>query len=302
MNKAIPFLLLILTMFLWAANFHLVKIALAFYQPISVAAIRFLFAVITLVILCYIQFGKKFTLFKFSKKEWFYLFLASFLGIFLTIYFFNLGLKTTSAINGSLIIATSPAITAVFANIILKSKLAKMQWIAICLSFLGVLLILLKGDLSVLLQLSIEPGDIYILMMAIVFSLSQIVILKYLKHIDSLILTTITTLISLVLFALFSFNELTITEIPLDLKFWASILSMGVLGSGIAYTAFYFCVVKIGATTSSLYMNLIPFFTVLLAFPFGEKIYGIQLIGGVIIIIGLLIFGISKKKQLISQN
>lgn len=302
MKKAIPFLLLIITMFFWAANFHLVKIALDFYQPISVAAIRFLFAVITLIVFCYLQFGRKFKLFKFSKKEWFYLFSASFLGIFLTIYFFNLGLKTTSAINGSLIIATSPAITAVFANIILKSKLVKMQWIAICISFLGVLIILFKGDLRALLQLSLVPGDIYILMMAIVFSMSQIVIIKYLSHIDSLILTTITTLISLMIFSIFSVNELTITKIPLDFRFWISILSMGILGSGIAYTAFYYCVVKVGATTSTLYMNLIPFFTVLLAFPFGEKIYGIQMLGGVIIIVGLLIFGISKKKQLMSKS
>ena len=302
MNKAIPFLLLIITMFFWAANFHLVKIALVFYDPLSVAAIRFLFAVITLVVFCYLQFGKKFKLFKFSKKEWWYLFLASFLGIFLTIYFFNLGLKTTSAINGSLIIATSPAITALFANIILRNKLTRLQWIAICLSFFGVLLILLKGDLKVLLELSFEPGDIYILMMAIVFSMSQIVIIKYLSHIDSILLTTITTLISWVIFALFSINEISVTTLPLDYKFWVSILSMGILGSGIAYTAFYYCVVKVGATTSSLYMNLIPFFTVLLAFPFGEEIYGIQLFGGLIIIVGLLVFGISKKKQMITEN
>jgi drug/metabolite transporter (DMT)-like permease len=297
MNKAIPFLLLITTMFLWAANFYAVKIALEFYTPLSVATLRFLFGVLTLILLFYIQFGKKLIHFKFTKREWLHLFLTSFFGIFLTIYFFNMGLKTTSAINGSLIIATSPAITAVFSNIILKRKLSTMQWAAICLSFFGVLLILLKGDLSALMQLSIEIGDIYMLLMAIVFSMSQILIIKYLSHIDSLVLTTITSLISLVIFGLFSAKELVITEIPSDYAFWSSILFMGILGSGIAYTAFYYCVIKLGATTSSLYMNLIPFFAVLLAFPFGEKIYSIQLIGGGIIIIGLLIFGVSKKKQ-----
>jgi len=213
-----------------------------------------------------------------------------------------MGLKTTSAINGSLIIATSPAITAIFASIMLKSKLSLLQWIAIILSFFGVLLILLKGDISALMKLSIETGDIYMLLMAIVFSMSQIIISKYLSHVDSLVLTTITSIMSLVLFVLFSMKELIITEIPTDFSFWSSILFMGILGTGIAYSAFYYCIVKLSATTSSLYMNLIPFFTVLLAFPFGEKIYGIQLVGGGIIIIGLLIFGFSKKKDIFKIN
>ncbi len=302
MHKAIPFLLLILTMFVWAANFYAVKIALEVYGAMSVAAWRFLFGVLTLVLLVYMQFGKKGIRFKFTKKEWFYLFLTSFFGIFLTIYFFNMGLKTTSAINGSLIIATSPAITAIFASVILKGKLSKLQWTAIFLSFFGVLLILLKGDFGSLLQLSIEIGDSYMLLMAIVFAMSQIIISKYLAHVDSLVLTTITSLISLLLFGLFSMKELVLTEMPTGFPFWSSILFMGILGTGIAYTAFYYCIVKLGATTSSLYMNLIPFFAVLLAFPFGEKIYGVQLIGGGITIVGLLIFGVSKKKQNVPKN
>lgn len=295
MSKTITLLLLVITMLFWAANFHVVKIALHSYSPMGVAAWRFFFGIISLFIILYFQFGISLFKFKFSIKEWWYMFLTSFFGIFLTIYFFNLGLKTTSAVNGSLIVATSPAITAIFTFLFQKKKITLIQWLAIVISFFGVAIILVKGDFGKLAQLQFEIGDVYILLMAIVFSLSQIIVSKYLPHIDATVMTAITSLMAFILFTLFSLPELLSTPIPYDLYFWSSILFMSILGTGIAYTAFYFCVVKLGATTSTLYMNLIPFFAVLLAFPFGEEIYPIQVLGGILVILGLLLFGFSKK-------
>ncbi|WP_109098704.1 DMT family transporter [Aquimarina sp. AU58] len=297
MTKIITFLFLILTMLFWAANFHVVKITLEFYSPVSVAALRFFFGVLSLFLLVYLRFGNSLFKLRFSAKEWWYMFLTSFFGIFLTIYFFNLGLKTTSAVNGSLIIATSPAITAVFTFLLQRKKVKLIQWIAIAISFFGVAIILVKGDFGKLAELQFEIGDVYIMGMAIVFSLSQVIVSKYLPHVDAVVMTTITSLMAFVLFAVFSLPEFITTDVPADISFWSGILFMGILGTGIAYTAFYFCVVKLGATTSTLFMNLIPFFTVLLAFPFGETLYAEQLIGGVVVIIGLLLFGFTKKKS-----
>jgi len=233
--------------------------------------------------------------------------LTAFFGIFLTIYFFNAGLETTSAVNGSLIIATSPAITAVLAYFLQKKRLYVVQWFAILLSFFGVVLILVKGDLNRILQLHFELGDLYILMMALVFSLSQIIVSKFLRQVDPILLTAISSLLALVLFVLFSFQELLVEPIPMNLDFWYSIIFMGFIGTALTYTAFYYCVVRLGPTTSTLYMNLIPFFAVLLAFPFGEKLYAVQFIGGAIIIVGLFIFGATskerkKKKIIVKQN
>lgn len=294
MKSLIPILLLVFTMLAWAANFHLVKIALDYYSPLGVASWRFLFGTLALILILYIQVGKKFYHFNFTNKEWGYLFLTSFFGIFLTVFFFNQGLKTTSAINGSLIIATSPAITAIFNFLFNKKKLNEAQWFAIALSFFGVALILVKGDLGKLAHLSFEIGDLYILMMAIVFSLSQIIVGAYLAHVNATVTMMISALMALPLFVIFSYGELLATPIPVDLPFWGSILFMGIASTAFAYVAFYYCVVKVGPTTSTLYMNLIPFFTVLLAFPFGEKLYGVQVIGGAIIIAGLLTFGYFK--------
>ena len=297
MKNIVPILFLIFAMFAWGANFHLTKIALNYYSPMGIATWRWILGVAGLFILLYWRFGKQLFRFKFSRKEWWYLFLTAFFGIFLTIYFFNAGLETTSAINGSLIIATSPTITALLSFFMEKKRLKPMQWFAIVLSFLGVLLILIKGDPYRLVQLQFEMGDVYILLMALVFSLSQIIVAKYLSHVNSIVMTTIASVFSLAFFMIFSIGELIEVPLPTATDFWYSILFMGVIGTALAYGAFYYSVIKVGATNATLYMNLIPFFAVVLAFPFGEKIYPVQLVGGLIIISGLLLFGLSKRKR-----
>lgn len=296
MKKAFPIFLLILTMLAWAVNFHVVKITLVYYSPMGVAAIRFLFGVVVLFVLMMARSGIR--KLNFSSKDWGNIFLASFFGIFLTIYFFNLGLKTTSAVNGSLIIATSPLITAILAFFLMSKKLKKIQVVAIFMSFLGVAIIILKGDVLGLKNLRLEAGDFYILCMAIVFSLSQIIVNKYLKKIDAITMTTMGSMMSLIMFAVASFNEITTTPLPSELNFWWSILFMGVIGTAVAYTAFYYCVVKVGATTSTLFMNLIPFFAVLLAFPFGETLVLNQLIGGIVIVAALMIYNKTQQSQI----
>lgn len=283
-------------MLFWAINFHMAKIALEYYSPMAVAAIRFFFGVIILFPIMWVQYKSPKLPAKFSKKDWWNIFITGFFGFYLTIYFFNKGLTTTSAINSSLIIATSTIITAILAFFTMGRKLVKLQWLSILISFFGVAVILVKGDLAQLLDLKIEDGDFYILMMAIVFSISQIIIEKNLSHVDSIVTTSFASLAAMILFILSCLPELISIPIPTNLDFWGSILFMGILGTGIAYAFFYNGVVKLGATKSALYMNLIPLFTVLTAFPFGEIVTPIQLIGGAIIIFGLLIFGWSKRQ------
>jgi drug/metabolite transporter (DMT)-like permease len=301
MSKKIVLLLIILTMLIWAANFYFVKIALAYFSPMGVAAWRFLFAVIVLIISMMIQRKTMKLRFYFSKKEWWYLFLTAFLGTFLTMYFFNKGLLTASPINGSLIIATSPVFTAIFARFLVKKKLSILQWFSIFLSILGVTILLVKGDLNELFALQVSGGDGYIVLMSIVLSLAQIVVVKNLGHVDSILLTTVTCTMAFLLFIACSLPEILTTPLPSDGYFWGSIVFMGILGTGLGYIVFYLSIVELGATKTILFMNLIPFFVVLIAILFGEPILISQLIGGMIIILGLWIFNRENKKGVLSN-
>jgi len=290
MKKTPLYLLLILNMFFWAGNFHAVKIALEVYDDArGIAAFRFILGTVVLTGFL-LGWTKKSLYFSFSKREWWHLFLTAFTGIFIGMYFFNLGLQTTSAINGSLIVATGPTIVAILSYFFLHIKINFLQWLAIAISFFGVAIVLVNGDLQQLLALQFVIGDVYILLMATGFAVSQIIISKYLTHIPPLTTTLITCAMGSGLFLLFSFPEMVETEMPTATSFWASIIFMGVLGTGVAYMIYYYCIVQLGATTSTLFLNLIPLFTVLLAFFFGEPLLIAQLVGGSITIFGLLLF------------
>lgn len=295
MNRSITLLMLILTMLFWAVNFHVTKIALEHYSPMAVAFWRFLFGVVILIAVMAIQYGNRLLKIRVSLRSFGFICLVSFFGTFLTIYFFNKGLQTASAVSGSLILSTSPIITAVLAYFFLKRKFSRLQLFAMMVSIVGVMILLVKGDFSQLLAMELESGDLYILGMALVFSLSQIIVDKYLSGVNAILMTTLSIIIGLLMFAAVSMSELMSTPLPSDMSFWMSIGFMGILGTGIGYVAFYYAVVKLGATTTALYGNLIPFFTVMLAFPFGEEVYASQLIGGLVIVSGLLLFGQSKK-------
>lgn len=295
MNRSLTLLFLVLTMLFWAINFHITKVALVYYSPMAVAFWRFLFGAVVLLGVIVAKYGKGLAKVRITFRTLWYVSLVSFFGIFLTIYFFNKGLQTASAVNGSLILATSPIITAILAYFFLNRKFNPMQLLAIGLSIIGVVILLVKGDLSALFDMNLEIGDLFILGMALVFSLSQIIVDKYLSSVNSVLMTTISALLGLLMFTAIAMPELMETAVPMDWQFWASVGFMGVLGTGVGYVAFYYAVVKLGATTTALYGNLIPLFTVLLAFPFGEEVYPAQLIGGFVIIMGLLLFGQSKK-------
>lgn len=289
---------LVLTMLFWAVNFHVTKICLEYYSPMGVAAWRFLFAVIVLVGFCVAQPKRRASIKAMSKSDLLYVFLVAFFGTYLTIYFFNKGLMTTSAINGSLIVALSPMITAVISLFALQTRIKALQWLAVLGGFVGVTIVLVRGNLDALMALDFHAGDLFILLMATGFSISQILVHKYLKHVDSISLTTVGSVFAFILFLISAGTNLTSSSVPSDSTFWASILFMGIFGTGVGYVAFYLAVVRLGATTTALYMNLIPFFAVLLAIPFGEVIQLAQLVGGAIIIGSLILFNRAKVASL----
>ena len=69
----------------------------------------------------------------------------------------------TTATNAVIVNASQPAITAIFGWLIAGTRLARQQKIGIACAFLGVLIMIARADLSVLLGLEINSGDLIML-------------------------------------------------------------------------------------------------------------------------------------------
>jgi len=98
---------LLLVPFFWGGAFVAAEHLVTELPPITAATLRFGLAGVILMIIVFIQ--GKFDIGS-VKKQWLPLLLMAITGIFGYNLFFFIGLNLTSAINGSLIVATSPVL------------------------------------------------------------------------------------------------------------------------------------------------------------------------------------------------
>ncbi len=136
------------TVFLWSSAFPITKFATAAFTPNVLGLLRCSLAAVILLVIGRINHihGPK-------KKEHILLFLLSGgLGFSLYMIFFNSGMLTLTSATSSLIIATTPVLTAMGASWLYREKIKPIGWCAIAAAFLGVAVLLLtdtsKGGLS----------------------------------------------------------------------------------------------------------------------------------------------------------
>lgn len=106
------------------------------------------------------------------------------------------------AIEASMINATTPAWVALMALLGPEGRLAGRQWAGLALAFLGTLVIITHGDLSVVLSMEARIGNLYALGGAILFAWFSIRLKRYSGRIDAFTLTTVTAVFGTALVAL----------------------------------------------------------------------------------------------------
>jgi len=288
--KAI-FYLIIATIFL-GLNFHLAKVILKEVNFIEAGFWRFLFGVVTLMVLGI----KKLPSFKIIRKNLKGISLTGFIGLFGFNLFFFLGLLNTSAVNAALIVSLNPALTLLFSFKILKTPINKIQIIGVIIAFFGVSYLILKGNMTNFSNIQFNYGDILILIANVFFALHHVWVKKYNTTISNLNFTLLTSLCCLIGFFILlpiSGMEMVTTH---TYDFWMAVFGIGCLGTALAYFLWQKGVQIAGADKAGIYMNIVPLSAALFAILFNESLYVYHLIGGLCIIIGLLTSKIRTSK------
>jgi drug/metabolite transporter (DMT)-like permease len=134
-----------MTVFLWASAFPLTKMALSYYTPNALGFIRCSIAAVFLLII-----GTSNHIRLPHKKDIPWFFLSGGLGFTCYMITFNIGIQTLTSATSSIIIATTPIMTAVIASFFFKEKIKVLGWFAILTAFIGVLILLLwEGVFSI---------------------------------------------------------------------------------------------------------------------------------------------------------
>ena len=126
------------TIFLWASAYPLTKIAQTHFTVVPLAFLR------SFIAGSFMLFIGKFQGMALPKKRHIPLFLlAGALGYVIYTVAMNIGLQTLPSATCSLLVATSPIMTAIIASKVYREKIGPVSWISIFIAFSGVMILLL---------------------------------------------------------------------------------------------------------------------------------------------------------------
>ena len=157
----IIYALLVIMVLIWSFSFVLVDIALDFVPPMSLALTRFLIVSLVFILMdLYLFINRKIHNTKiedkkekdiYSKREWIYIFIASFCGItlFFVIQYYAIDLIGPS-LPALFVCLLSPVIITALALIFFKEKLTIIKLIGFVIATFGGFLLVTGGDLRTL--------------------------------------------------------------------------------------------------------------------------------------------------------
>lgn len=222
--------------------------------------------------------------------------LAAMFEPFLYFIFEGYGLKHTSPIIGSAIIAMIPLVTPVAATIFLKEKLSPMNILGFIVSFIGVMIMLINKDLEFVAS---TKGVIFLFCAVIVAVGYSISLAKLTKLYKPLTITWMQNIVGMIYFLpmtiiMEQFEPSNFGNIS---EYIVPLVCLGVLCSAVAYSLWAFAFSKLGASRANVYSNLIPVFTGIFSFILGiEALSSNKILGIILVVVGLVFSQIRKKE------
>ncbi len=282
------YLLMLLVPLFWGGAFATAKHVITEVPPLVAATLRFGITGIILVIITTIQKEWQWPV---IRNRWKGLLFIGFVGIFGYNAFFFTALKYTSATNGALIIAALPVFTMLGAVILGKEKWNNKARTGLALSMIGVIIVIVKGSFYDLFSLAFNLGDMLFvgaLLCGVIYALMGESILKGIPVILS---NTIMMLSGAVFLAISTVFEGGWSQVvSMSVQSWIEMFYMVVCGTLIGYVIFNKGVESLGGSKASLYLNLTPIVATLLAVvAYGSSITLIQIVGMVMVLVGVYI-------------
>ena len=282
----------------WSGNFTIARGVTENIPPISLAYWRWMTAIIILTPFALKSLISDWVL---IKKHYIYLSITSILGVSLFNTLIYIAGHSTTAINMSLIAITFPIFIIIISRFIFNELIALNKGAGIFLVIGGVILLITKGDLSILKNISFVAGDLWMLLAAISFALYSILLKQKPVGLGTRSFQLSTFAIGLVFLTPFyiweSFNtSFQIQEININIVY--SILYLGIFASLFSYILWGKAVEFLGPTKSSMIYYTLPIFSGIFAYLLlGEKIENIHLLSMLLILAGVLTAVLEPKKK-----
>lgn len=284
-----PYVLLVIATCLWGGNFVVGKIVVSELPPFTLAFLRW--GTAFLAVLPF--FGRE--LWRHRRllfKHWSHVLFLAVTGVasFNTLVYVSV--QYTSAINASLVNATSPVVMVLLSPLLLRERFSFMRGIGVCVTLIGVLWIISRGSLSILFDLSFNRGDLWMVLAVLLWALYSIGIKKSAGRFPANALFMATMIPAIVLLAPFSAVEMWLRgeTVHVTGMMVGSVLYVGLFASLVAFSCWNKAVSLLGPSRCAGFLSLIPLFSAVFATLFAdEAIQSFHLVGAVGIITGLYV-------------
>lgn len=281
-----------MAMLLWGMSFVWTKIVFKYYGPITTVFIRLLISSAFLYLISHIFFKQE----KINKADYKLFLFSSLLNPFLYFLGESFGLKYVSSTIAAVIIATIPVFTPLAAYFSIRERLSNYNIIGIFVSFFGILVMLLKRDLS----LNASPLGVLFLFIGVASAVFYTILLKKLtSRYSPLKIITVQNFIGVIyflpLFLVFEFRDF--ISIKPNFELISTILLLAVFASSLAYIFYAISVREIGVSRANVFSNLMPVFTAIFSYFILAEIFSMnKIIGVLIVILGVFITQIDISK------
>ena len=280
-----PYLLLTLAVFFWAGNFIVGRAVRADIPPVGLAFWRWFVASVLVAVMarkCLPGDLRE------IRRHWFIVLLLAIVGIssFNTLVY--IGLQYTIAVNALLMQSLMPVLIVGLSYVFYREKIHSLQAIGVAVSLAGALTIIGRGNLDVLLSLSVNRGDILVFV-AVAGYAGYSIGLRKRPAVHPLSFVAVTFIVGdLLLLPLYVWESMAGRTVQLDSATFMAIAYVSIFPSIVSYLCFNRGVELVGANRAGMFIHLIPVFGSVMAIVFlGESLQWFHLAGIVLIASGI---------------
>ena len=279
-NSQVADIALIVTAFIWAINFSIVKHAITTINPMAFNTLRLIGASVILVLL-----SRLFPTPRFEPSDWPRCIALALIGHTGYQLLFISSISRTTASNTAILLGLTPVFVALLSASFGVEKTTPRTWLGIVISIFGVYLVLNNS-----LQMGGNPfGDWLALAATLMWSIYTVggksIVQKYGLLKSNAYLLCIGTIFFLP-FGIPALVNVPFSNVPL--LTWFETAFSFLFALVVAYCCWFYAVSKIGPTKTAIYSNLTPVGAIMTAHLWlGEQIGGVQIFGVFCILAGI---------------
>tara|TARA_B100000886_G_scaffold308365_1_gene241945 strand:+ start:122 stop:1018 length:897 start_codon:yes stop_codon:yes gene_type:complete len=280
----LAYLFLVLATLCWSGNFIVGKFATFFeIPPLTLNVFRWISVWFILLPFTYKEIYRNLP---YIKKNWL---VISFMGV-ITISTFNsvvyFALNYTQVINAVLMLAAIPAATIVLSSLMKIEKTNTFQLFGLILSIIGIGSIISNGDIQKIISLNFNKGDMWMLVCVITWSLYSTLLKKNKFKLSQFTLIQLMVSVGVLFLIPQFFYEKSIgLKLNLNKEFLLILIYVAVFPAIAAYYFWQKGIEIIGPNRSTMFIQLMPLFSAIMAIIFFKEKFELYHFAGAILIL-----------------